>query len=231
MRYLVEYFLIEDFYDIPNTGGAFGNTIIANSSLIKCKHKWKNSSEIPSVTFGANNYYQQLKPILGTNLEYFSKEDPVSVDSFTSSDDDSTSTVILLKSSVEVNVDAPDSHDHNLPSLSRLQALPDFDYRLYREQEDVIIPKYGKSDEVEYMSNKSSARERPNNSFKNSSSDFNKTCKVKNSTDNRKTFSDQSINVNCKGEKIYKLPNNDCHTNAVGAALSKGKFITDMTFV
>jgi hypothetical protein len=166
---------------------------------------------------------------LQTHFDYYSTEDPVSVDSFTSSDDDSASTVILLKSSVEVNVDEPDLHDQNLPSLSqqKLQALPEYDYLLFHEKEDVIKPKYGKWDgAVESTINQPLST---NNSVQYSEyydNDFDKTCELSFTQNKRETT--QSINVDNESEKIDIALGN---TNTSYSTLNKGNLGTAMVFI
>ena len=68
---------------------------------------------------------KQVIPIVRTQFDYYSSEEPVSVDSFTSSEEDnlsSTSTVILLKSSAEIDVDeiCPNDLSPLPPPMQRL---------------------------------------------------------------------------------------------------------------
>ena len=181
----------------------------------------------------SNNSYQQLIPILQTHFDYYSSEDPVSVDSITSSDDDSTSTVILLKSSVEVNVDEPDSHDQNLPSLSHLQALPDYDYLLFHdEKEDVIKSKYGKWDGIEYPNNSQSfSKDGPLQGLEHVAYGFDKTSYEMNFTQNKRENM-QTSNIHTESGKTdlshKTLANNN---NNSYPTLSKGNFRTATIFI
>ena len=80
---------------------------------------------------------------------------------------------------MEVNVDEPDSHDQNLPSLSqqKLQALPEYDYLLFHEKEDAIKPKYGKWDgNVEPTTNHLISKDNLGRLFENFENSFDKTC-------------------------------------------------------
>ena len=233
MRYLVKYLFWKNLCCILNPEEDFDRNSIANSHpLEKFKHEWNVSSDITSDT-SLKNSYQQLIPILQTHFDYYSTEDPVSVDSFTSSDDDSASTVILLKSSeVEVNVDEPDSHDPNLPSLSqqKLQALPEYDYLLFHEKEDVIKPKYGKWDgAVKPTKNQPVATENCVQYSEYFDKDFDKTCELNFSQNKRETT--QSINVDNESEKIDVSHESHDNTNTSYSTLNKGNLGTAMIFI
>ena len=214
---------------ILNSEDDFDRNRIANSDPPeKFKHEWNVSTGIFSDT-SSENSYQQLIPILQTHFDYYSSEDPVSVDSFTSSDDDSTSTVIFLKSSVEVNVDEPDLHDQNL-SQQKLQGLPDYDCVLFHEKEDVIKPKYGKWDVVVELPNSQTAS---NDSFVQYSEyydkDFDKPYELEFTQNQRETM--QSINADNESETIDIEHKKIDNTNTSYSSLAKGNVSTAMVFL
>ena len=170
-----------------------------------------------------------------THFDYYSAEDPVSVDSFSSSEESKASTVILLKSSVEVNVDEPDSRDQNLPSLSqqKLQALPDSDYLLFHEKEDVIKPKYGskwdggivEQPKISSYSNKEGPLQLSD--YFDYNSDTN--CDLNSIENQKETFTKSNNVLKVESEKSDTfLP---ASTNSTYAALSKGNFSTAMVFL
>ena len=194
---------------------------------------------MPCDTFSVNTTtYPQLIPISKTHFDYYSAEDPVSVDSFSSSEESKASTVILLKSSVEVNVDddpETDSRDQNkLASLSHLKTLPDsYDYLLFHEKEDVIKPKYGSKWDGGIV-------EQPNiSTYSNKEGplqvsdyfDYNDETNCELSIlENRKQNLTKSSNVS-KIESENSETFQPTSTNSTYSALSKGNFSTALVFL
>lgn len=177
-------------------------------------------------------------PILQTHFDYYSAEDPVSVDSFSSSEESKASTVILLKSSVEVNVDDdPEtySRDQNkLASLSHLKTLPDsYDYLLFHEKEDVIKPKYGskwdggivEQPKISSYSNKEGPLQLSDYFDYNNETN----CDLNSIENQKETFTKSNNVLKVESEKSDTfLP---ASTNSTYAALSKGNFSTAMVFL
>ena len=179
-------------------------------------------------------------PILHTHFDYYSAEDPVSVDSFSSSDESKASTVIFLKSSVEVNVDddpETDSRDQNkLASLSHLKTLPDsYDYLLFHEKEDVIKPKYGskwdggivEQPNISSYSDKGEALQKYSDYFDyDNETNFGELRVIENKKETQTNSNDIS---KIESEKSHSLqPTN---INTTYSALSKGNFSTAMVFL
>ena len=173
-----------------------------------------------------------------THFDYYSTEDPVSVDSFSSSEESKASTVILLKSSVEVNVDddpeTDSRHQNKLASLSHLKTLPDsYDYLLFHEKEDVIKPKYGskwdggivKQPNISSYSNK----EGPIQVSDCFDYDNEKNCEQR-FLENRKQTNKKSGLVSKVESENSETFQPTC-TNSTYSALSKGNFSTAMVFL
>ena len=173
-----------------------------------------------------------------THFDYYSAEDPVSVDSFSSSEESKASTVILLKSSVEVNVDDdPEtySRDQNkLASLSHLKTLPDsYDYLLFHEKEDVIKPKYGSKWDggIVEQPNISSFSDKGEPLQVSDYFDYNNetNCELR-FIENRKENHTETSNVSkLESEKSDTLQPTSISTTY--SALSKGNFSTTMVFL
>ena len=194
---------------------------------------------MPSDTFSTSSKFEpQLIPILQTHFDYYSAEDPVSVDSFSSSEESKASTVILLKSSVEVNVDDdPEtySRDQNkLASLSHLKTLPDsYDYLLFHKKEDVIKPKYGskwdggivEQPKISSYSNKEGPLQLSDYFDYNNETN----CDLNSIENQKETFTKSNNVLKVESEKSDTfLP---ASTNSTYAALSKGNFSTAMVFL
>ena len=211
---------------IPNPEEDCDTKIIANSPVQERPHEWNVASEMPCDTLSYS--YQQLVPIIQTHFDYYSAEDPVSVDSFTSSDDDSASTVILLKTSVEVNVDDPDPHDQQLSSLSQLQALPDHDYYHLYGNDNLIKPKYGQLD-VNYPNSQCFLNDGAFHISKSLGCNFDKTCEEDFTQNKRETS--KSINVHNESAKSSTPEKTPVSLTTAYSSLNKGNFITTMTFI
>lgn len=173
--------------------------------------------------------YPQLVPILQTDFDYYSAEDPVSVDSFTSSDGDSASTVILLKTSVEVNVDDPYPHDQNFSSLSLLQALPDHDYNHLYGNDNLIKPKYGEWDVNSQNVSQCFLNDGTFHISKSLGCNFDKTCEGDFTQNKRETS--KSINVHNESAKSSTPAKTPVSLATAYSALNKGNFITTMEFI
>lgn len=232
-----DHFIDEYRLYIQNKGEDFDNQIIGDSfAFDKCTldecNLFCNITSPDTSSSSGSSYQQELMPstLLHTNSDHLNSEEPLSADSFTSSDDDSTSTVIFLKSSREINVDYPDLHDleMSLPPLLKLQLLPDYhQQRLFHEQrEDVIKPKYGTLYDLTQTNTnqqKISKTSSSTNHFSCFDQDFDKMWKIENFLQNERETATQSITVDSVEEKIgtgpKMLTTNNC---TFFSPLSKG---------
>ena len=214
---------------IPKADNGCVSKIIVRSLIQERNYDWNFPNDVPCDTLTYS--YQRIIPILQTSLDYYSVEDPVSVDSLTSSDDSSASTVIFLKSSKEVDVDEVISRDQEVSNLSLLQALPDHHYYSSTNAKDNLANSYQESRYVEdyreqYLLNRADAFHIPKPSLDN----FDKVCEL-DLTHGKRETANKSVNVGHESAKSSTTAKTPVSFSTAYSSSNQGNFITTMAFI